>query len=379
MRLWMALAALLPACGFGSSASTDGGHDAPPDAQQCFGSFVRVCFASAAAIPVAPKMLDNIDIDTDATDANSQCNQDNDQAVHYCVVAGAGLTVMTGKVVKAHGSKPLVLLSMTTIDVLGDVDVASRVGPAARRGAGANPAAPACSFATAPVPAQLGGGAYGGSFGSKGGSGSPASPAGTSVIGLPGSASPMFPVPLRGGCRGGDAVLVGTTSDGKGGDGGGAVAFAAIDQIHVSNAKINASGSGGHGGPSGLGNSGGGGGGSGGMIYFDSPKDLVFDGSNRIWANGGGGAQGGSMTTKGDDGNESSGPMAVAGVTNGPTAAGNNGGTGSLGDGAGGDGVSDAAAGGGGGAGGGAGVIHAPGLSGAAFISPSSTSETPSA
>src|SRR4051794_27088901 len=142
MRLWMALVALLPACGFGGNSSSDGGHDAPPDGQQCFGTFVRVCFASAAAIPMTPKQLGDTDIDTDAS---PECNQDNDQALHYCVVVGAGLTLMTGKKVTAHGGKPLILLSTTTMDVLGDVDVSShRLG--SLRGAGASPASPLCSF-----------------------------------------------------------------------------------------------------------------------------------------------------------------------------------------------------------------------------------------
>ena len=369
MRLWMALAALLPACGFDGNANTDAGHDAAPDGQQCFGTFVRTCFSSAAAIPTAPKQLDSIDIDTDAS---PECNQDNDQAVHYCVVTGAGLTVMAGKKVTAHGSKALILLSTATIDLLGDVDVSSRrVG--SLRGAGANPAAPACSFVTPPVQPLLGGGAYGGSFGSKGGSGSPAAPA-SGNVGTPGSETPMFPVPLRGGCKGGDGAVSGTLLEGHGGDGGGAVAFIAMDQIHINNVKVNASGAGGHGGPSGLGNSGGGGGGSGGMIYFESPKDLLFEGSNRMWANGGGGGQGGTTANAGVDGNESSGPAGAAAATNGPTTAGNDGGAGSLGDAVGGDGQSDAATGGGGGGGGGAGVIHAPGLAGASSISPSSTS-----
>lgn len=373
----MALAALLPACGFGASSTSDGGHDAPPDAQQCFGSFVRVCFASAAAIPSAPKLLDTIDIDTDATDAGSPCNQDNDQAVHYCVVAGAGLTVMAGKKVTAHGGKPLVLLSTTTMDVLGDVDVSSHHMGAQSRGAGANPAAPACSFATAPMPASQGGGAYGGSFGSKGGSGSAANPVGGNV-GVPGSETQTFPVPLRGGCKGGDGGVLGAgTDEGKGGDGGGAVGFMAGDQIRVNNARINASGAGGHGGPMAVGLSGGGGGGSGGMIYFESPKEIMFEGAVRLWANGGSGGQGGTGTVAGDSGNESMAPMQVAQGTSGPGGAGN-GGAGSMSTGPGDDGQ-PSTGGGGGGGGGGAGVIHAPGLTGASAISPPSTSMTPSA
>jgi len=368
----MALAALLPACGFDGNSNPDGGHDAPPDGQQCFGAFVRVCFSSAAAIPSAAKTLGDVDIDTDAS---PECNQDNDQAVKYCVVTGAGLTIMTGKKLTAHGGKALILLSTTTMDVLGDVDVSShRVGPV--RGAGANPAAPLCSFATPPVQPLLGGGAYGGSFGTKGGGGGAAMPA-SGNVGTPGSETPMFPVPLHGGCKGGDSAVLGAVSEGRGGDGGGAVAFVAVDQIHISNVKVNASGAGGHGGPSGLGNSGGGGGGSGGMIYFDSPKDLLFEGANRMWANGGGGAQGGSSAIAGADGNESIGPTQNAQATLG-TAGPGDGGDGSSAMGVGGEGQT-ATAGGGGGGGGGGGVIHAPGLSGATAISPPSTSLAPSA
>jgi hypothetical protein len=78
---------------YGALDGTSSGQcvgEAPIDAAQCFGTFVRVCFSSAAAIPTAPKMLGDVDIDTDATDATSHCNQENDQAAHYCVVAGPG-------------------------------------------------------------------------------------------------------------------------------------------------------------------------------------------------------------------------------------------------------------------------------------------------
>jgi hypothetical protein len=71
----------LPACGFGSNAHNDGGadDDAPNDAQQCFGSYPKVCFASGAAIPTAPKTIGDLDVNTDDT-TGAQCNQQNDQA-----------------------------------------------------------------------------------------------------------------------------------------------------------------------------------------------------------------------------------------------------------------------------------------------------------
>jgi hypothetical protein len=278
--------------------------------------------------------------------------------------------------VNAHGSKALILLSTTTMDVLGDIDVSSHHTGPQQRGAGVNPMAPACSFGTPPTQPLLGGGAYGGSFGSKGGSGSPSSPASGSV-GTPGSATPMFPAPLRGGCKGGDGAVLGTTNEGRGGDGGGALAFVAAGQIQINNAKINASGSGGHGGPMAAALSGGGGGGSGGVIYFDSPKDLLLEGTVRLWANGGGGAQGGNASTTGADGNESAGPAQLAPGSSGPVGCGD-GGDGSLGSNGGGDGhAASSGGGGGGGGGGGAGVIHAPGITGLATISPPSTSLGP--
>lgn len=366
----MALVALLPACGFKSAATPDGGADAPPDAPQCFGRYLPVCFTTGADVPGTAVMLaDQVDIDTDATDAGSYCHPHNNQAGSYCVVAGAGLTLKSGAKLTAHGARPLILLSTSTIELLGDIDVSSHhVGPQPR-GAGANPAGTgACSFTTAPGAAITGGGAYGGSLGSKGGDGSDASGALTGK-GTAGAAMTGFPLALRGGCAGGDgAVVVGLA--GRGGDGGGAIAIVAEMQILV-DSKINASGGGGHGGAS-TATSGGGGGGSGGMIVFDARVGLLFGGRVKLWANGGSGAQGGLIGSPGDDGGESTGPMQAAPGTNG-AGAGGNGGNGSLGASGGTNGAADASGtGGGGGGGGGAGFIHAPGLTDPAVISPPS-------
>ena len=365
MRLWMALAALLPACGFGSDAHNDAGgdDDAPNDAQQCFGSYLKVCFTSGAAIPTLAKMFGDIDINTDDT-SGAQCNQLNDQASNYCVVAGAGFTLMSGKRLTAHGAKPLVLLSTMTIDVLGDIDVSSHHAGPQPKGPGANPAAPgACSFATAPTAATQASGGYGGSFGTKGGDGSNASPA-SGVVGLAGSAAPTFPMALQGGCKGGDGAIAGTF--GTAGDGGGAVALIAM-QVHVEG-KINASGAGGH---AGMIAGGAGGGGSGGMIVVDSTTPPMFGATARLWANGGGGGQGGAVATPGTDGSESPTP-AVLGA-GGFMGDGATGGNGSLGTNAGASGGNNApSGGGGGGGGGGAGFIRAPGLTDPVSISPPS-------
>ena len=355
---WMALLALAPACGFQSSAD----HiDAAPT---CFGDIVRICFD--ATVPAAPRTLGTTEIDTDLTATGSLCDQNNEQRAAYCVVVGAPLTLSAGAMLTARGDKPLVLLSTTTMDLLGDIDISSHHG--GRRGPGANPAAGACSFMTAPREATMGGGGYGGSFGTPGGGGGNAAASSTGG-GVAGTKLDTFPVALRGGCKGGDGSLL-TVIDppGVGGDGGGAIAMVAAMQIRV-DAMINASGGGGDGGAANASN-GGGGGGAGGMIVFDSRVPLTFGARTKLWANGGGGAQGGSAMT-GADGGESTGPMQAASAGS-DSGTGGAGGIGSQGSSTGAEGTTPLL-GGGGGAGGGAGFIHAPGFTDPTSISPPSS------
>lgn len=372
---WLAIV-VVAGCGFPRPL------DVNPDATQidsgsagdpiCFGSFVHVCFPSASVLPTTPTTFGDTDIDTDATDDTSLCDQHNDQKHRYCVVVTAGLTLLPAKTIIAHGSKPLVLLSSRTLDIsVGRVDVSSqRTGPD-RAGAGANPSEPgACSFVTAPIAPALGGGAYGASFGSRGGIGGSSNPPSGSH-GVPGSPLVGFPASLRGGCKGGDGAVLGTVPEGRGGNGGGAVALVAAEQIRLG--QINASGAGGHGGPA-TATSGGGGGGSGGMIIVDTPLPLGTDPATKLWANGGSGGQGGSPTTAGDDGNASNAPDLFAPGTNGSDIAGGDGGNGSI---AADPGISGrdpgrSDGGGGGGGGGGAGFIHAVGITDPRKISPPS-------
>jgi hypothetical protein len=354
----MALLALVPACGFQSSAETG---DAGPT---CFGDIVRICFD--ATMPVVPRTLGTTEIDTDMTASGSLCDQNNKQKTAYCVVVGAPLMLSAGAMLTARGDKPLVLLSTGKMDLLGDIDVSSH--HAGRRGPGANPAtAGACSFMTAPTEAMMGGGGYGASLSTVGGSGGNA---GTQLTGggVAGTQLDTFPMALRGGCKGGDGSLLTPDPPGVGGNGGGAIALIAAMQIHV-DATINASGGGGHGGAPNAQN-GGGGGGAGGMIVLDSPVALSFGARTKLWANGGGGAQGGSSIT-GGDGGESTGPMQAASGGSG-SGTGGAGGSGSLGN-ATGTGGASTTLGGGGGGGGGAGVIHAPGFTDLNSISPPSS------
>src|SRR5262245_52541968 len=242
MAARMVVLVVIAACGYPPLPGLTDAGDVLPDAQQCFGSYIRICFVSASAVPTTPRPFGDIDINTDDT-SGAQCNQQNDQARDYCIVAGAGFMLMSGKRLTARGTKPLVLLSTTTMDILGDIDVSSHHAGPQQKGPGANPAAPGtCSFATTPTAATLASGGYGGSFGTKGGDGSNASPV-SGVVGLAGSTAPMFPTALQGGCKGGDGGAISGTF-GTAGDGGGAIALVAI-QVHIEG-KINASGAGGH-------------------------------------------------------------------------------------------------------------------------------------
>jgi hypothetical protein len=363
MKLWMATLALLPACGFnspkvGDGGTEDGNDSGTPDAQACFGSFPKVCFTSSANVPALPPPLPDlpvVDIDTSST---SICDQNNDQASSYCVVVGNVFTIATGKLIRAYGPKPLVLLSTTTFQLLGEIDVSSTSGILSSHPIGAGASSPdlgtACGNGASAATINSGG--FGGSFGGKGGNGKQTD----GTRGAPAPASGRFPDQLRAGCPGGAGAGTGA---GTGGNGGGAVTI--IGTVITLAGKINASGASGHGGSVNS-KCGGGGGGSGGMIVLDATS-IVPSGSPTLYANGGGGGQGGQSTLagQGKDGGESTGPAAVGMGGNNGMSTGGGGGNGAFGttnrDG---DDAANAVGsdGGGGGGGGGAGVIHAPGI-----------------
>jgi hypothetical protein len=372
MRAWMACCLIVAACGYPPLARLDGdangagGEGVPPDAQACFGSFdlEKICFS---IVPSTPLTLSG---DTPiSTDDPAMCDPNNDRKGQYCVIAGVGFTLPAGKTIRAFGSKPLVLLSTTTIDLQGGVDVSSRNAGVMNTGAGANPAG-SCTVTTA---ATGNSGGFGGSFSGRGGDGEP-------VDGSRGMApaAASFPTILRGGCPGGSgATTSGTATAGVGGNGGGAVAIIAAVRIDF-NDKINASGAGGLGGSPER--SGAGGGGSGGMIVLDAPS-IVPGASGQIFANGGGGAEGGAGTASGGTasmglpGGESTAPKTPG--TRGGGGAGGDGGDG--GDGSAGSSLAGVNAGGtsqrdggGGAGGGGAGFVYAPGVA-AAMVAPPST------
>jgi hypothetical protein len=345
--------------------NTNGDGSATPSTQMCFGSFDldKICFS---VIPTMPVTIDDMKINTDDL---TMCDPNNDQKGKYCVIAGAGLTLHEGKTIRAFGSRPLMLLSTTVIDLQGVVDVSSNhnAGPT-NIGAGANPP----GSCTGTLSANGNSGGFGGSFGGQGGDGQAkdgrAALAATALVG--------FPNALRGGCPGGaGSAIADIAIAGTGGSGGGAVAIIATVKIDFNN-RINASGAGGRGGSAQR--SGGGGGGSGGMIVLDAP--LITPGAKAlVFANGGGGAEGGAgplggTASAGAPGGESTGP-AIPAPKGGTTATdGGDGGDGSSivalgGAKASGQSQND---GGGGGGGGGAGFVHAPGIA-AAMVAPPST------
>ncbi len=369
MQAWMACCLSVAACGYPPLDRLVGDANSggpPPDAQACFGSFDldKICFSVIPSMPVTT--AGDAPINTDDTAA---CNPNVTGANKdkYCVIAGAGFTLAAGKTIRAFGSKPLVLLSTTNVDLQGGVDVSSHNTGAMNLGAGANPSTSCANLLTATGNS----GGFGGSFGGKGGDGE-------GVDGSRGIATLAvgFPTVLRGGCPGGDggSSTAGATP-GAGGGGGGAVAIIAATRIDF-NGKINASGAGGLGG-SAL-RCGGGGGGSGGMIVLDAPT-ITPGPTGLVFANGGGGAEGGAgpgaggVASMGLPGGESTGPKVVG--TKGGGVSGGDGGDG--GDGTAAATVNGAPAGGtsqhdggGGGGGGGAGFTRAPGVTDGNIIAP---------
>ncbi len=315
-------------------APPDASPDAPPDAPvdampPCFGSrLVQVC---PTVTPTGALDLDDGQIDTDNSPLCASFASPN--GTTGCLVAANAITENGGVVVTAIGSRPLILLAVTTITVTGSavIDVASHVGGSV--GAGS-----LSSCTPGALPSGVGGG-YGASFGGRGGGG-----------GASGGTSPPVPAitSLTGGCAGSDGA---GATPGGGGRGGGAVYLLAGTALTISGGvTIDASGASGRGANAG----GAGGGGSGGSIGIEAPV-ITISGGARLFANGGAGG-GGSSLAGGAAGTDSTSPTTAAVGGAGGALLGGDGGGGSHGttlSGSAGGGL----LGGGGGGGGGAGVI----------------------
>ncbi|HEY5938620.1 MAG TPA: hypothetical protein VIU61_28410 [Kofleriaceae bacterium] len=246
-----------------------------------------------------------------------------------CLVYAQAISVAAGQTLSAIGSRPLVIASVASITLAGELDVSSRRG--GQTGAAANHSA--CTI-DREAESDLGGaaGAAGGSFGGEGGDGGDGDTDnslgndGNAVKGDASDALAAAPAFARGGCRGangGNETGPGGGNGGGGGASGGAALLVANDMIEVSGA-IRAMGAGGSGGGD---QAGGGGGGSGGFIKLAATA-LTISGS--ISANGGGGGEGGcncsGVETPGNPGTDGALGTGAAGGGAGASGPGGDGG-----------------------------------------------------
>ncbi|HEX7842596.1 MAG TPA: hypothetical protein VF469_34220, partial [Kofleriaceae bacterium] len=95
----------------------------------CAGTLVRVCFPAAPTASIT--LSGHIDIDTHTSPI---CDSRNDRMGEYCVIAGSAVTLALDSTLRAHGTKPLVLLSTGALDLFGTIDVSGHHEPS---GAGA--------------------------------------------------------------------------------------------------------------------------------------------------------------------------------------------------------------------------------------------------
>jgi hypothetical protein len=330
--------------------------DAPVDAPMfCYGAGMGAVCLSAQ--PSQPLVLGNTTFDTSGSSCTQVVTKNN---VALCVLAGTTVSLPNGTF-SAIGTRPLVVVSTSTMVISGTIDVSSPRGGSV----GAGVASAQCgSPGIGETDAGGAGGGAGGSFGGLGGNGgngdtnNDGGPAGEGAGGV--ALAKITPAMIRAGCpgaNGGD----GNEPHGNGGLPGGAVYLIANTSITISGG-VRASGGGGS---AGRNRSGGGGGGSGGFIGLDTP--LVMS-SGAITANGGGGGEGGGFEGGFDGADGTSNTTRAGGGwgnTNGGDGGFGSGGTLNNGD------PGDEASGGGGGGGGGAGYIYIKGqLSSSGIVSP---------
>jgi hypothetical protein len=335
--------------------------DGPPAGTVCAGGTnggpLHFCALEASIGPrtYAASVDVNTDVDCDRMEAASGGQPS------LCLVMATDMTIMAGATITAHGSRPLVLVSMGTLTVSGIVDVSSHA--AGMTGAAANDAS--CTTANGGLPQQAStstsGGGAGGSFGTAGGAGG-APGNGTAVAAEPAINGAQL-TRLRGGCRGGDGGRDHDGHFGAGGASGGAVYLMATTQIDLKGGQVLANGAAGGGGafPSAADFPGGGGGGAGGLVMLDSPA-IVLQSAIVMASGGGGGGGQGAGPSAGMGGGEptATAPLAAAGGGVGGMMAGSGGFGSSLSaPGPGGGGIEGVGTGGAaGGGGGGAGVIR---------------------
>ncbi|MFO0597568.1 MAG: hypothetical protein U0228_19840 [Myxococcaceae bacterium] len=186
------------------------------------------------------------------------------------VLSFQDLEVSGGSKLVFTGTRPVIVISMTNINVLGAIEAGAGAQPCVGTGAGNN--------GSGPLFFRSGGG--GGGFASAGANG------GNISSGASGGSGGAINIgtALRGGCPGG----IGGGSSERASSGGGALQLVALNSITIG-APISAPGAGGKGG--GFGN-GGNGGGSGGDLLLEAQQIIASSGS--ITANGGGGGEAGT-------------------------------------------------------------------------------------
>ena len=282
-----------PSCSFSSDSSTP---DAMPDAMPppCEFRDTTVCVNLEGAV----ERIFAVDGEIN-TDSGAECAQYPQVAKDspYCIVAGSTISVAPAVVLRAVGTRPLVLAATGDISVEGTIDVSSRRASSAAamdESLGAAATSKECGMFGRDSQGLVegGGGGAGASFGAEGGQGGDGNYENDLMRaqgGLPNALIPM-PMMLRGGCRGqkgGGSSAIGTDG-GAGGPPGGAVYLVSKKAISIKpTGRIAANGGGGLGG--GV-QAGGGGGGSGGLIVLEAPG-VVRNGT--LSANGGGGGEGG--------------------------------------------------------------------------------------
>ena len=349
------VALLAGGCSFTAPVQVDahvgGDVSSEGDSMGCFGTGASftICLPDLPTTPYAVSSPTTFDTGTDCTFTLTPPGGE-------LVCVRAATTIMISSQLTVVGTRPLVLVATMALQVTGagTIDVASHRGGTLGGGTQSS----GCTTSTPGAPLTTGGaGGGGGSFGTDGGDGGNGD-GGNAARGQAGVATPR-PAFLRGGCRGGNGGAGGPgATGGLGGAGGGAVYLLSGGTMTIAGV-INASGAGATASPkpTTLNGGGAGGGGSGGMIALHAKTSLTVAGA-KIFANGGGGAEGGDKPSDPDPGHD---PLVTTPTVGGARGAGQAGAGGDGGNGAGGLTTADPGLQGnegGGGGGGGVGVIE---------------------
>ncbi|MCY1047301.1 hypothetical protein OV208_38745 [Corallococcus sp. bb12-1] len=261
----------------------------------------------AAADIQGLKTTGNVTLNSDTLTWNPPGNVQNSAQLKFKILSpGTGapdVALLPVATLDLGGSLTLVGSRAVILAVFGNATVDQPIfvnGTAMATGAGANQQCGGATGSNGQFTSRKGGGGGGGGGGTAGKAGG----RGYDNGGLPGAggfARATAPVPLIGGCPGGDGGELGVAMAGKGGAGGGAFQLSVARTLTVTR-RITASGRGGGGGTgsSSAGGPGGGGGGSGGSVVLEAFKVTLTDDA-RLTANGGGGGEGGTARNNNQD------------------------------------------------------------------------------